>query len=56
MQYTTDLKNVYSHLSEDYLRSVLPNFVAWYSPLCQPYHELLSPKQSNSLLQLGIYF
>ena len=44
MQYTTDLKNVYFHLSEDCknvyfhlsedcVRSVFPNFIAYYSPL-----------------------
>ena len=48
MQYTTDLTNVCAHLSEDCVRSVFPNFVACYSPL--------SREQSNSLLQLGIYF
>ena len=48
MQYTTDLTNVYVHLSEDCVRSVFPNFVACYSSL--------SREQSNSLLQLGIYF
>ena len=53
-QYTTDLKIVYFHLSEDYLTSVFPNFVAYYSPLYQSYRELSSLEQSNSLLQPGI--
>ena len=52
---TTDLKNVYFHFPENCVRSVLPNFVAFYSPLYQPHRELLSPEQSNSLLQFGIY-
>ena len=49
MQYTTNLQNVYFHLSEECVRSVFPNFVACYSPLYQPHRELLSPEQSNSL-------
>ena len=48
MQYTTDLKNVYLHLSVDCVRSVFPNFVACYSSLYQAHRELLSPEQSNS--------
>ena len=54
MQYATDSKDVDFHLSEDGVRSVFPNFVACYSPLYQLHSELLSPKQSNFLLQLGI--
>ena len=27
-----------------------------FPPLYQPHRELLSPEQSNSLLQFGIYF
>ena len=56
MQNTTDLRNVYFHLLKDCVRSAFSNFVACYFPLYQPHRELLSPEQSNSLLQLGIYF
>ena len=31
MQYTTDFQNPYFHLWEDSVRSVFPNFVAYYS-------------------------
>ena len=56
MLNTTDLKNVYFHLSEDCAWSVFPNFAACYPSLYQSHRELLSPGESNSLFQLGIYF
>ena len=56
MQYTTDLKNIYIHLSGECVRSIFQNFVTCYSPLYQPQRELSSPEQRNSLLQLGICF
>ena len=55
MQYTTDLKNVYFHHSEDCVRSLSPSFVKCYSPLYQAHRELLSPEQISSLFQLAIY-
>ena len=54
MQYTTDLKNIYIHLSGECVRSIFQNFVTCYSLLYQPQRELSSPEQRNSLLQLGI--
>ena len=56
MQNTTNLKDVYFHILEDCVRPVFPNFVSCYCPLYQLYRESLSQEQSNSLLQLGIYF
>ena len=44
MPYTTDLKNVYFHLSEYCERSVFSNFIACCSCLYQPHCELLSPE------------
>ena len=56
MQYTTDLKKMSTFSFQKTVRSIFPNFVAYYSPLYQPHRELLSPEQSNPLLQLGLYF
>ena len=56
MQYTTYLKNLYFHLSEDCVGYVFPNFVACCSRLYQTHSELLSSEESNSMLRLGIYF
>ena len=49
-------KNVYFHFLEDCVRFVFQILLHALPPLYQPHRELLSPEQSNSLLQFGIYF
>ena len=57
MQYTPDFKKCLLSFVGRLCKIYFPTFCYMLSPpLYQPHRELLSPEQSNSLLQFGIYF